>query len=170
MGLSLEYFSNHKAYYNKETYTERLVWRDPNTMIGFVKYLCDGCYLYVSGDLGDAIYKWNEQVTLEWIAGCNLQYFESKCVASEKENNYKEWKPEVAIKTFKDHYPNCESMLPEIKEAAENPYTFAEFLFNEFNEIELGGAGYVVALRCKLHLRGLKDAMKQLIQIHSLNG
>jgi hypothetical protein len=63
----------------------------PGTSIDMLCFHFFGGYMMVVGDLGDAVYHWNQQATPEWVAGCNLDYFLGKCQASETGRDFKKW-------------------------------------------------------------------------------
>ncbi len=73
---------------------ERIYWRKPGTGIDAIMFLVHGPHLIVTGDLGDAIYTrehgWN------FWASCDLDYFASKCVASDTGRLAREWNSDRA--------------------------------------------------------------------------
>jgi len=70
-------------------------------------YILRQSTLMVYGDLGEAIYRWyGPDATLRWVSGCDLQYFHSKCMASEdgrQVRNY-EWNEDLARKEVFGHF------------------------------------------------------------------
>jgi len=88
---------------------ERIVWGKPGTNIDRIIFTLDKTYrnLIVSGDLGEAIYHWNGPITgFGFFNNMDIQYFESKCLASENGKRDKEWDPESAKLSFKDILTN----------------------------------------------------------------
>ena len=77
---------------------EVLTWKKPGTGNYMVRYLVSGNTLCVYGDLGEAIYQWSENVTLEWISNLYLSYFKGKCQASEVGRDFREWSQRKALK------------------------------------------------------------------------
>ncbi len=76
-------FENHVATYEKiSDHLETLKWREPGTSIYGIYYVRQFNTLMVYGDCYEAVYQWGQQVSLGWIAGCNLGYFIGKCRAS----------------------------------------------------------------------------------------
>lgn len=47
-----------------------------------IDYMIRNGALAVYGDLGESIYRWYGEISLEWIATCDLGYFHGKCEAS----------------------------------------------------------------------------------------
>lgn len=80
----------------------------PATNYGLCFTLLDSGHLVVTGDLGDAIYfvgAPNER-GIVWFARCDLQYFASKCVASEHGRGYESWDRELAEIRIRERYLN----------------------------------------------------------------
>jgi len=69
----------------------------PGTGIDSLNFQFFRGYWIVVGDLGDAVYQWKQEVTAEWIAGCNLDYVLGKCQASEVGYRFKEWDPQLCL-------------------------------------------------------------------------
>lgn len=103
------WFENHEARYI--TYTveggintekiEKLIWSRPkvsklSSSVYRVNYICDGQFLYVSGDIDEAVFAWSQKVNLEWISKLDLYYFSAKCMASENGKGYECWEEDVA--------------------------------------------------------------------------
>lgn len=84
---------------------EQLEWRHPDRSDYYVMYHRIGSMLLVTGDLGEAVYRWysrDEQLTLQWISNCNLDYFQGKCCASEVGSKYEEWDSGAAKKYLEE--------------------------------------------------------------------
>lgn len=56
----------------------------------YLHYLITGSHLVVTGDLHAAVYQWSRPVCREFVAGCELEYFAGKCIASPTGNG-EEW-------------------------------------------------------------------------------
>lgn len=63
----------------------------PGTNIDMLCFNTFYGYLTVIGDLGDAVYQWGERITLDWVAGCSLDYVLGKCQASEVGRDFHDW-------------------------------------------------------------------------------
>ena len=92
---------------------QMLVFENPNSGIYRMAYTKVGDTLFVTGDVGEAAYRWPganpDKVDLEWISNCDLGYFHSKCVASEVGRDFVEWNEQRAKK-------NLEMQLREMYE------------------------------------------------------
>jgi hypothetical protein len=179
--LCARYFAKHQAAYSREVIggavVERLVWRQPGTSFHYVEYLClAGARLFVSGDLGDAIYTTGAQ-DLSWWARCDLRYFAGKCDASEYGRGYRAWDDDKARARLAEDVAQMradgevvdDDLVHDASSAAEDEQEWNSFL-REHGE-ELFGAdfwesapnyGRAIHERCALHLLGLKAALAQL--------
>ena len=177
-----EHVAEHRTHVTIDsTKEERLIWKKPGTNINRIDYRRFGGILVATGDLGDAIYQWygpEGGVTLEWIAGLNLDYFAEKCLASEEGAGYKEWSKEAA-KIYLKQLMAEEGMEKERKAIeglkknnvasafayVDSKEDWIEFLNNWGDEVfgsacfEYCGIGTVVNMRCQGHLLGLRMAL-----------
>jgi hypothetical protein len=87
---------------------ERLEWRRADgSSIDYINYLLLGGTLFVSGDHGEATFCWGQNLTWEWVAGFDEQYFNGKCRASDKCDGHRagrEWYPEKAYKDMLTYF------------------------------------------------------------------
>lgn len=96
-----EWFKDHKVrLYQTATLTAEgaktypitnLVWARPGSSIYRIDYLIYGATLFVTGDVGDAVYRWSEHLDLNFLAHLDTDYFGSKCMASDSEPRGKHW-------------------------------------------------------------------------------
>ena len=91
-----EWFKNHVATAHEfRTNVQELKaidWGNPNGGSTYwMRYIISGATLIVIGDTGDAVFQWSERVTWEFLAGCDLHYFHSKCQASEMGRKFMHW-------------------------------------------------------------------------------
>lgn len=131
-----------------------------------------GGLLIVTGDLGDAIYQWSDRISVTFLAGCNLDYFASKCLASEHGRGYAERSMELARLEFADRMrwlqeePEDDSERQAVDAAADfddwsdDPEGYAREIYEEGGDSELtriyAELGMAPSLRCRAHLVGLK--------------
>ena len=80
-----------------------LEWRKPGTWNYRIVYMMRGGMLLVYGDMGEAVYQWSGQIDLEFLASCSLDYFTSKCQASEQGRGGQEWDEDMCHKNFIEH-------------------------------------------------------------------
>ena len=112
--LREKWFKNHKASLEKLSEDVSILrWREPGTSAYSVRYIFDYNKIYITGDLGDAIFKIYDKVDLEKVASFDIYYFHKKLTAIDEEK----WSfnSEKAIGRLKE----------EIKEVNENK---AEYL------------------------------------------
>lgn len=157
---------------------EMLTWRKPGTSIYRIDYTRRSNILMITGDVGDAIYTWGEVHDLRWISTCDLQYFASKCQASEVGRRYEDWDRDSAKKWLEKYFSDGDDeedrkRLAKERQKAEDLYIW-EALFNKMewtswmmqNGHDVFGpdlcgfehVGIEIALRCRAHLIGLKMA------------
>jgi hypothetical protein len=91
---------------------QTLYWAKPGTGHLAVRYVIMGPVLMVWGDLESAVYRWSSVISWEFLAGCDLQYFESKCEASPKGRDYEDYDSDLALADFNE----------DIKRRAEEGY------------------------------------------------
>lgn len=84
------WFKDHKATFTKikAGWRDRhrhdmtvLDWQEPGTSVYYIRYVFDGCNMYVSGDLGHAVFRFTQKAIPERIAGYSLSYFYEKMTA-----------------------------------------------------------------------------------------
>lgn len=187
-GWSIEWFKNHivERHTVVDSYKGRdmevLIWREPGKNTHRIDYFRVGHVLFVAGDVGEAVYVWSENVSLEWISKLNLDYFASKCMASEVGRGYKAWSEDKAQAWLKDHFaPEEGGELTEeqrtrldmaedysIWEAIETQEGWYHWLENYGHDVfdsdycGVGSIGKVVHIRCQIHLAGLRMAFERV--------
>lgn len=157
-----------------------LVFRRQDSSIYLLEYFIHRNTLVVIGDVGDAIYRWSQPITFEWLARLDVQYFAEKCVASERGFRFMEWDTQLArarIDAFiagleEDRNPHKLSsadrrMLYAASGSSHELWrTFEHELSDDARRLIgsfdcLAEIGQRVAARCAAHLQGIKMAMKQ---------
>ena len=103
-----DWFKTHVAKFDETTFSDgtkilRLDWRRPGEVWYWVRYIISGRFLMVCGDIGEAVYEWSENLTWEFLAGCDSHYFASKCMASECGRGGRTWDSEVAEYNLQDN-------------------------------------------------------------------
>lgn len=156
---------------------DRLVWARPHSSNSRVDYHIHGNLLIVWGDLGFAMYAWSQGISWEFLAGLNLDYFASKCEASEVGRGFEVWDPQVASESLTamvanwkeeaedfDENPSPLLGMVEDDKAFEALSTREEWIAwvstgDHHSEFwEFGDLGTDIHPRCVLHLEGLKRA------------
>jgi hypothetical protein len=77
-------------------WTDTVHWKKPGTGVFAIELVISGPTLYVSGDLGGAVYRWSADVHWVQFGRFSLDYFAGKCIASEEGREYTDWDEEVA--------------------------------------------------------------------------
>lgn len=186
--MRTSWFKDHVAAYKvfkaeDGEIIEFLRWGKPNSSTFSVTYMFRFGFLFVYGDLGEAVYQWHPSIgTLRNIAGCNLDYFAGKCSASENGRGYKSWDEDSARESILDHMMDkasydedktFDALSEEFRElggweAIHSEYSWIKWLedngFNFFGDeyFEYGGIGMEIDSRCRSHLVGLKMAFEQI--------
>lgn len=187
------WFKDHVAKFTEHPDgTKILEWRnkDGSSIYWFTAVFHRG-NLLVYGDIGDAIYRWYGSTNhWEFFADMNIEYFESKCCASETGHRYYDWNEKRVLSCMLDHMRlTAESRDKTDKEvdeevwrlclhffdeggieAADNEDSWQDWYNQHYDEEELVGmdawewvpnCGRVVACRCVAHLIGIQMALKQ---------
>lgn len=77
-----DWFKEHIAEFEKlNDRISILDWSKPNSSFYYCRYVFDGSRLYVSGDIGEAVFRFTEKATLEGVSKYDLYYFHSKLSA-----------------------------------------------------------------------------------------
>lgn len=87
------HFANHKAEIKEHGEITTLDWRNKNGSSNYyVHYVFDGCFLYISGDLGAAVVHLTEQATLKTLSRYinMVDYFVEKIECSTNKYQYDE--------------------------------------------------------------------------------
>ena len=108
--LASEWFLIHVAKFigaNRLSELEPVVieWRRPETSNYAMRYIITGNYVIVTGDVGEAIYGFGQNLTLEMLTKFDWHYFINKCCASETGRNYT-----MKIPGIKSPVPNCRAI------------------------------------------------------------
>ena len=78
------WFKDHKATLTKHGDLEVLDWRKPGTSNYAVRYIFDGYRMYVSGDIGEAVFNLTWKADINSFNGLHIGYFVEKMAAGEK--------------------------------------------------------------------------------------
>lgn len=97
-----EWFENHKAKITKLSDRITVVdWRRENSSFYSVRYVFDGNMLYISGDIGEAVYWLTWHGTPESFKGVHFSYFNEKRQCSRRPPF--EYYPEIFDKEVSDY-------------------------------------------------------------------
>jgi hypothetical protein len=80
--LREDWFKDHVAEFEKlNDRVATLDWYKPNTCCYYTRYVFDGCKLYVSGDIGEAVFCLTEKADIKSIINYDVHYFHGKLSA-----------------------------------------------------------------------------------------
>ena len=65
-------FKNHVATID-DSNLETLTWMNPGDSCYMINYIIRGGVLFVSGDVGEAIYRWSSPITFEWLSKVDIE-------------------------------------------------------------------------------------------------
>lgn len=109
-----DWFSDHKATYEKlNDDISVLTWKKQGTSMYYVRYIFDRNRLFVTGDIGDAVFVLTEKADLKTMA---TEYSNHYLFGKLRANNEAyDFNGEKAIKSFKQHF-NKDDIEPEDEE------------------------------------------------------
>lgn len=173
------YFKNHVATHTKlSEKVSILEWKEPGNRCYYVRYVMDGYMLYISGDLGDAVFGLTWNVTPESFKSIGLHYFYEKLSAYDSDK--KDFDSEQAIKDLEEAFVDCEEeeyaqLFEDLKELANECSRVDEWAYegrdrfgSELEEFDqdywewIYDIGAVIPSRIRAYLVGLKMAAEQL--------
>lgn len=173
LGYAAKSFEKHVATFESYT-TEKhgkvylLSWEQPGTSVYAIYYvLTRGC-LMVYGDMGEAIYRWTGNCDYEWIAQCNIGYFEGKlCGVNGRGHSGHSWDhkavEEEMDEFLKDASEEAKDILDDWKGHIGSPDEWMIYCWDNLEHLEeMGEAGWVTDIRVIFHLEGIKHAVAQL--------
>jgi len=162
-------FKDHQILTDNENSGIRyIVFGTPGTSIYKINYLITKNVLCVFGDCYEAVYMWGQNVSLEFLAGCSLDYFSEKCRASQNGAGAKNWDGIHAKKNIDFHLEDCDEMQRAHftgnggYAALGNQFEWSLWLSNHGDEAfgsdwwEMCNIGMNVSFECHAHLIGLK--------------
>ena len=186
------WFQNHKAKSSTTSMvlgdstiglgTTIINWQNPNSWNYGCVFIIHKRWLIVTGDIGEAVYEWSSDITLEFLGGIDFSYFHSKCQSSEVGRHFTDWNEHVAkqyradriaeikAKDADDRSEGDDKALEVLEDLTEfDKHSFkaaAQEYYDEHGDGEgaqdIGDMGEVAHPRCIGHFIGLQMAIKQL--------
>lgn len=71
-------------------------WQNPKSWNYGCRFIIHRRWLCIVGDIGEAVFQWSEDLTLDFLAGIDLHYFLGKCQASPEGRKFEQWDGKVA--------------------------------------------------------------------------
>lgn len=125
------WFKDHKAVLTKHGDLEVLDWRKPGTCCYAVRYVFDGDKMYITGDIGEALFWLTWKANVHSFNGISTGYFMEKMRAfsddrydfeqNEAKSRLIEWKNEILESNYPldDDYDEEDNWYPERDEFIE---------------------------------------------------
>lgn len=175
-----DWFPEHKATYTEHGDLNVLTWKKEGAICYYVRYVFDGGRMYVSGDLGEAVFCFTEKADVHIQSQYSLDYFISKLQAyhgatkdfdSEKAvARLREWLKELKENEVTYDHDQMRDFFDEARSCSSTQEWAWIINKSDFlGEIEIDfwewmyGVGDVTPLRMQSYLIGLKMAAEQLI-------
>jgi hypothetical protein len=181
------WFKDHKATLTNQGDLQVLDWSKTDTCIYGIRYVFDGCRMYITGDLGEALFVLTWRATLKSFEGLSLSYFEEKMRAFSDERRefnstyaverLREW-----LKQMKDDEVEWDNEeMRELFRAARQCTSISEWVdivkdsedFVEELDVDywewMYNAGNQIPIRVQAYLIGLKMAYEQLKENQNLH-
>jgi len=171
------WFKDHVATINTYGDITVLEWAKPGTVIFSIRYVFDQNKMYVSGDLGEAVFKFTEKAFPERIARYGLSYFYEKLKAfsSDKKDfsrvKANEYIDELITQYREDEVEFDRNAYEDLREIVNDSETNEDFVMKmyEFDITKLdndawewvSNIGSVIPMRIRSYLYGLQMAFKK---------
>jgi hypothetical protein len=172
------WFKDHKATLTKQGDLIVIDWRKPGTCTFAVRYVFDGRFLYVTGDIGEAVFKFSESgylVSQDYA----LDYFTEKMTASSRpgysfdsELALKDLDERIQINNDEDSESYPDDAVEQLKSIINDCSNVKEFQqrINELDLYKFGNEYYewlpelgsTISGEVRAYLIGLKMAAMQL--------
>lgn len=176
------WFDNHIATLRQEGNLQVLDWRDKNgSSFYYVRYVFDGNKLYISGDLGEAIFCFTSPVGIDSFMNFYLDYFYGKLAAfSDKKVDFnsdealriiKQWETDLieddvdfdrdVMKELINSVSYCYDVRDLVELVNDTYHDFIAELSRDYWEW-IYQIGDQIPIRIQSYLIGLKMALEQL--------
>lgn len=191
-----EWFKNHKAKLLEAAHQQNncpacghprsksdtivIDWSNPESWNYGCRFLIYRRWLIVVGDIGEAVYEWGQDVSMEFLSRIDFGYFYGKCQASDGGRRLTFWDATEAIESIKYYHkeygednPKLGRALNELLERVDRHTQradFEEYLRRAYDEGHVDGeilsaiksAGDQPHPRSIGHFVGLQMAIEQL--------
>lgn len=102
-----EWFKDHTASIiagslTFETPVLIIGWQKPDTWNYGCRFIIYRRWLCVVGDIGEATFEWNQDITPEFLGSLDFGYFMSKCEASPSGKDFEDWDNNVASRNVQE--------------------------------------------------------------------
>lgn len=184
--IETRWFANHKAHLIEHEGVAILDWKEPGTFMYPVRYIFAGSRLYISGDIGDAVFNLTWMATPESFNDVNLGYFLGKLSCNSRERwlfderkaliDLEEWYEEAVfdigekvLKETNELYKDLKSIIRSVSTPKEyerelfNHYSDNSFIFYDAEDFSsFSEFGKKLPMVFVAYLLGIKLANKQI--------
>ncbi len=87
-----------------------LNWQKPASWNYGCRFIIHRRWLCIVGDIGEAVFGWGQDLTLEFLGGLDFGYFLSKCQASRSGGKFEQWHGDVAWLEAQAHVAELKAM------------------------------------------------------------
>ncbi|MDH2337327.1 hypothetical protein [Clostridium perfringens] len=136
-----KWFKNHIAKVEFDSEDLKIInWGQPGTNLYRVRYVFDKNRLYISGDIGSAIFQVSSKIDINFFKDINIWYFFDKLEAMSC-NRY-DWSSEECVSSLdewfknfdKDDYEEVSDEIEELMERASYCPTKEEWIYQVVND------------------------------------
>lgn len=106
-GIRNKDFREHKATLQRFGPITVIDWRRPNTGAYAMRYVCDGNFVFITGDLGTAVFDLTWQADEHAFDGRTLAYLHEKLETSSEPDRAMEFDPAHAEESIHVHYADA---------------------------------------------------------------
>jgi hypothetical protein len=176
------WFKNHQAKLTQHGDLQVLEWKEQGTSMYYCRYVFDGNKMYISGDIGEAIFWLTWKASVHSFDDINLGYFESKLAAySEDRRDFngrkaleriKEWKSQLDEEEEEYDTGEMDGLIASVESCSsknEWAHEYVNGVYHDFiSDIDqdywewIYDIGDEIPARIRGYLTGLKMASEQL--------
>lgn len=184
--LAAEWFPNHKATITQSEHVTILDWKNPSTGMYAIQYVLLGNTLFITGDVGDAVFRMTGPVTLESFKSQHIDYFLEKMTAHSGDRwryNSKQaqidldnWYTQYGDSEDYDLFEELEHLMDDISNIIRSSESLSEYthrVYNHYDDEEfeyfdsedfsiIAEFGHTLPDRFNAYLLGLQMAYAQL--------
>lgn len=129
------WFNEHEA--KLKTYEDMSIiyWSKPNSWEYKVKYIISGGNIFISGDLGDAVYNWYNPNPLLAFKRFNLRYFNTKLTAFQDGGKYN-FDQDLAYHELEEYFDQFDEDMDEEFSKDSEMYKEIKIAISESSSVE----------------------------------
>jgi hypothetical protein len=175
------WFKEHIATITELRGITILDWKQHDSVIFSIRYVFDGYNMYITGDLGEAIFRFTEKAVPERIASYNLSYFHEKLRAfCDSKYDFDRTKAKETLDYILNGREDIDnSIYKELRRIIEDSDSVDSYRINLANldiyKLDndawewVGTLGNVIPIRVQAYLIGLQMATECLRKEYSIN-